>query len=41
MPRLSLISHYSEVEHRVDFDRSLQKVHEGGGRYQQFGLPLY
>jgi len=39
--RRALISHYSEIAHRVDFDRSRQLVHRGGGKYQDFGIPLY
>lgn len=41
MPRMALISHYSEIEHRVDFDRSRQLTHTTGGKYQDFGIPLY
>jgi hypothetical protein len=40
-PRKALISHYSEIEHRVDFPPSLRLTHSNGGKYQDFKLPLY
>lgn len=40
-PRRALISHYSEIEHRVDFPASHHRQHTGGGHYQHFEIPLY
>lgn len=42
-PRLSLISHHSELGHRPDFLQSGGRIltHREGGKYVDFGIPLY
>jgi hypothetical protein len=41
-PRLTLISHYSEISHRPDFIKAGRILtHRDGGKYADFGLPLY